>query len=109
MRISGISPHAGIAIEHGVLFTILTLMICYDLLNVLNLASAEQAARRILMIERAVRRSPKSPDFEGLDVLLSNQFDSTGGVLTRHCASVPPFALHSVHALLPRKPIHPQF
>ena len=36
------------------------------------------------MIERAVRRSPESPDFEGLDVLLSNQFDSTGGVLTRH-------------------------
>jgi hypothetical protein len=83
VRISGVSPHAGIAIEHGVLFTILTLMICFDLLNVLNLASAEQTARRILMIERAVKRSAKSPDFEGLDVLLSNQFDSTGGVLTR--------------------------
>jgi hypothetical protein len=66
-----------------VLFTILTLMICFDLLNVLNCASAEQTARRILMIERAVKRSAKSPDFEGLDVLLSNQFDSTGGVLTR--------------------------
>ena len=59
-------------------------MICYDLLDVLNLVSAEQAARRILMIGRAVRRSPKSPDFEGLDGLLSNQFDSPGGVLTRH-------------------------
>jgi hypothetical protein len=83
VRTSGISPHAAIATEHSALFSILSLMICFDLLNVLSLTSAELVARRILTIERAVKRSAKSPDFEGLDVLSSNQFDSNEGVLTR--------------------------
>ena len=89
---SGVSPHAGIAIEHGVLLSTLYLLICYDALNPLNLASAEMICRRPLMIQRAVRRLPKSPDFEGLDVYLSQSFDSSGGVITsefdRHIADI---------------------
>ena len=34
------------------------------------------------MIERAVKRNPRNPDFEGLQVFMSNLFDSTGGIVT---------------------------
>ena len=34
------------------------------------------------MIMRAVRRSPRAPDFEGLDMFLSNSTDTSGGVVT---------------------------
>jgi hypothetical protein len=65
---------------------------CFDVLNPYNLASAEQAIRRLLMIERAVRRGPRNPDFDGLDVFMANAFDSSGRVLTtafdKHMASV---------------------
>ena len=38
-------------------------------------ASAEQIAKRLLMIERTVKRSPRSPDFEGMET--QNNMTST--------------------------------
>ena len=35
------------------------------------------------MIERAVKRNPLAPDFEGLEMFLANGYDTTGGVTTR--------------------------
>ena len=62
---------------------LLALQAGVDYLNVLNLASAEQMCRRLLMIERAVKRNPRAPDFEGLEAFLANGYDSRGGVITR--------------------------
>ena len=35
-------------------------------------------ARRILQLQRAIRTSPRSPDFEGLDFYLQHMSDWTG-------------------------------
>ena len=45
-------------------------------------ATAELLARRILQIQRAMRRSPKHPDFTGLEAMMASQLDETGGVVT---------------------------
>ena len=58
-------------IEFGVHLTTLTHMISFDQYNLYHSASAEIISRRLLMIMRAVRRSTRSPDFEGLDMFLS--------------------------------------
>eukprot|EP00969_Alexandrium_andersonii_P361136 15456917-Alexandrium_andersonii.AAC.1 len=39
-------------------------------------------ARRALQIQRAVRRCPRHPSFEGLDLMLSFQLDESGGIVT---------------------------
>ena len=57
-------------------------MLCYDLLNGTNLASAEMASRRVLQIQKAVRKNPKSPDFTGLDYYMASALDPSGGLST---------------------------
>ena len=79
---SGVSPNSGVAIEFGVLMTVLGHMACLDQYNLYHSASAEMIARRLLMIMRAVKRNPRAPDFEGLDSFLSTATDMTGGVVT---------------------------
>ena len=81
-RTSGVSAKSSVAIEFAMIFTLLHLLVVVDGLNPVNLNSAEHAARRARMIQRAVKRSPHAPDFEGLDVYISNTYDSSGGVLT---------------------------
>jgi hypothetical protein len=92
VRVSGVTASSGLAIEHSLLMMLLHLLVIFDGMNVYNLASAEHAVRRLLMIERAVKRSPRAPDFDGLEVYLSNTFDSSGGVVTsdfdRHIAEI---------------------
>jgi hypothetical protein len=72
----------GLAIEHGVPFTLLTLMIRFDPLNASDLASAESASGRFLTFQWSLKPSPRPSDFEPLDVLLSHRFGSTMDVLT---------------------------
>eukprot|EP00972_Heterocapsa_arctica_P105907 15601324-Heterocapsa_arctica.AAC.1 len=68
--------------EHGVPFTLLTLMIRFDPLNASDLASAESASGRLLTFQWSLKLSPGPSDFEPLDVLLSYRFGSTMDVLT---------------------------
>ena len=72
--------------------TILWMMVCFDRLDVLNVASAEYVARRLLMIQRAVRRNPRAPDFDGLECFMSNSLDIQGGIVTlefeKHMAEI---------------------
>ena len=35
------------------------------------------------MIDQAVNRNPRAPDFESLEMFLANGYDATGGVTTR--------------------------
>eukprot|EP00974_Lingulodinium_polyedra_P005533 521272-Lingulodinium_polyedra.AAC.1 len=58
-------------------------MCVYDKLNQWNLATAEHPSRRALMIQRAVKRNPRAPDFDGLGVYLARRFDSAGGLITK--------------------------
>ena len=68
--------------EHGHIITILWLMACVDQLNVPACQSAEYLARRVLMLQRAVKRSPKAPDFDGLDTYVAHRLDNNGGLLS---------------------------
>ena len=79
LYISGVSEKSGIAIEFLLLFNYLSLMNSYDLLSPLNSASAELIARRALQIQKAIKRNPRAPDFEGLDHYLIGALDSGGG------------------------------
>jgi hypothetical protein len=89
---SGVSARSGVCLEHGLILTVLHMICCIDRLNVFQLASSEYLCRRLLQIQRAVRRSPRSPDFEGLEAFTSHSLDPSGGVLAvgfdRHVASV---------------------
>jgi hypothetical protein len=48
-----------------------------------NCASLELAARRVIMIERAVRVNPKAPNFSGLSKMVEHSMDEGGGIATR--------------------------
>ena len=65
---SGINPRSSLATEMAVITYALWSLICMDRLDAGHLVSAEHLARRFLQIQRAVRRSPKSPDFSGLEI-----------------------------------------
>jgi len=80
---SGVAPRGAVAREHKFVSTWLYLMLCSDQLDISNLMSAELAARRLIQIEAAVRRSPKAPDFDGLDMIMATPVGPGGEVVTR--------------------------
>ena len=82
IRSSGLDPHHPVALKHREFLSVLTHMVCFDQLDGNQLASAELLARLILQIHQAVKRSPKSPDFRGTQLMVMSKLDSTGGVLT---------------------------
>ena len=57
----------------------------YDQVDATGLAGLEHMVRRIIMIEMAVNRNPKAPDWEGLEMVVAARVNDTGGV------SVPKF------------------
>ena len=77
---SGVSHGSGVCIEMGHWIHLLWLLICYDVLDVTNVAGAEMAARRILQIQKAVAKNPKAPDFSGLEHYMACALDPAGGV-----------------------------
>ena len=81
VTISGISPSSGVANEHKCIFEALRHGLFWDGLAGRTLALFEFLSRRVLMIHRAVKRNPKHPNFEGLEVMLSSALDESGGVV----------------------------
>ena len=78
---SGVHSSAGVALELKNHLEVLRHMLVYDQLNVYSLAGAELLARRCLQIQRAVRRCPRHPSFEGLESMLSSTLDESGGIV----------------------------
>ena len=83
VRQSGVHGESSVSWEHKMLCAALAMAIGYDRLDVTNVASFELVARRILMIERAVRVNPKAPSFVGLHKMIEHALDEGGGVATR--------------------------
>jgi hypothetical protein len=81
-RASGLEPANAVAIKHRDLLSILHHMVTFDQLDAPFLASAELCARLILQCQAAVKKSPKQPDFRGLQMMVQSDLDSGGGVLT---------------------------
>ena len=79
---SGVNPKSALAIEHTVLVWCLWFMAVVDRLSLRNLTSAEHISRRLLQIEKAVAKSPKSPDFEGLDAYAEHFSHGASSVAT---------------------------
>ena len=79
---SGVTISASIAYTHKNLFSALSLFQSYDQIDCYNSAGVEFLCRWILMTQQAVRRSPKAPDFSGLDTYLAHSYDETGGAVT---------------------------
>ena len=71
-----------VAMHHKSMVSVLAHLLMYDQLYALNLASAEICARTILQIHRAVRRSPRNPDFRGLQLMTDSQLVAAGNLLT---------------------------
>ncbi|CAK0843206.1 unnamed protein product, partial [Prorocentrum cordatum] len=83
VRESGVHAESAVAWEHRMLLQILGLAVGYDGLDPTNCGSLELAARRIVMIERAVKVNPKSPCFDGLHKMIEHNQDEKGGVATQ--------------------------
>ena len=69
---SGIAERGGVAREHSVHTEVLRIAMTQDQLQLSQLASFEYIVlRRMVMIETAVSRDARSPDWDGLDMMLS--------------------------------------
>ena len=82
VQVSGIAPTGTLAHELRSYFSALRHFGEYDQYGGSNSATAGLLARRILQIQRAMRRSPEHPDFTGLEAMMASQLDETGGVVT---------------------------
>lgn len=80
VRSSGVGSGSAITHEHRSLCEALRLAITKDQLDVTNLSSFECLIRRLLVLEMAVARSPGSPDFSGLDVVVESPITAHGSV-----------------------------
>ena len=87
LRSAGLHAGHGAAHEHGMLCQILGLSTVYDRLDPTNCAGLELAARRLVMIERAVRVNRKSPSFEGVSKMVQHSMDEGGGLATTECTA----------------------
>ena len=65
VRNSGIRGSDRAIHEHRILSKMLELMTCYDQLNILNIAAAELALKRRMLLESAYQGRPEAPHFEG--------------------------------------------
>ena len=83
LKTSGVNPKTSLVHEHRTLIEVLRLGICRDQLNPLNCMSFELVTRRLIQLEIAVSRSPSSPEFSGLDVLMENPLTESGAASTK--------------------------
>ena len=82
INVSGLAANGALAHELRTLFNALRHLGEYDQTDAPNLAGAELLARRVIQIQRAVKRSAKHPDFTGLDSIMASNLDETGGIVT---------------------------
>jgi hypothetical protein len=78
VRTSGVAMHSAIAHEHRSLCEVVRLAVSKDQVDVSNLASFEYIARRLVVLEIAVSRSPQAPDFQGLDLVTEAPIGAQG-------------------------------
>ena len=80
---SGIQNKSGLCLEHRLLVYTLWTSVCVDGMDPGQVATIEHLCRRILQIEKAVRKSAKAPDFEGLEPYMRHLQDPGLGVDSR--------------------------
>ena len=81
IKASGVNEKAAFAREHRFLLEVFRLLLQYDQVDASSLARGELLLRRLYQIELACRKSPKNPDFEGLEFLLETAVDTSGAAV----------------------------
>jgi hypothetical protein len=82
LRMSGVGENTAVSHDHRILCEALRLGICYDQINVVNSAMAEQIMRHIIQHEMATSRDAKHPDYTGLGMLLNGTIGEKGAAHT---------------------------
>ena len=82
VRHSGVNPKSAVAIELLNLMMTLHYAVAADKLDPYNSTACEHTARRVLQIQRAVRRNPQAPDFSGLEAYMMHSSDMYGTLQT---------------------------
>ena len=67
---SGLSPRSGVGLEIFYLLVSLYYLCCWDRCDPTSLIAAEHIARRLVQLQKAVRRNPKQPDFNSLESMM---------------------------------------
>ena len=80
-RTSGVKLTSAAAREHRTLLEAVRLGLSFDQVDLPATALGEFLLRRLVQVETAVRRAPLSPDYSGLEHMLSTSVDSTGAVV----------------------------
>ena len=75
---NGIGASSGFAIDYTMVTWALWSMACLDRLDVARLASGGHLARWALRMQRAARRNPRSPDYEGRGRYIQHTMTPTG-------------------------------
>ncbi|CAK0850708.1 unnamed protein product [Prorocentrum cordatum] len=79
---SGVNPQSSVAREVRLCFDYLRCFQSHDQLNLPALWGVDLICRRVIVCQRAVRRSPKNPDFSGFERFLQASLDDSGGLRT---------------------------
>jgi hypothetical protein len=78
-----VKANCGVAIHHGLLPSVLWLSATIDQVNLMESAVVEFLGRRLLQIQRAASRNPRSLDFSALEMFVSSRMDPFGKVVAQ--------------------------
>ena len=81
-RSSGVNTFSMACHEHRIICNVFRAAIETDQFNLPNSLSFEILARRLVQVETAVARSPTSPDFTGLELILEDPVGTGGEAVT---------------------------
>jgi hypothetical protein len=89
---TGVAPKSSVAMEFVMQMHTFWILGSLDGIDRANSATAEHVARRILQLQRAIRKNPRAPDFAGLDFYTQHVSMTTAGAPTpdfdKHVAAV---------------------
>ena len=78
IRKSGVPERGGVAREHGSICESLRQLICHDQVDCTGLVGVEVLIRRLIVIEMAVARNPRTPDWDGLELVMAARIGDMG-------------------------------
>lgn len=85
---SGLGPRTALAAELRCHVRTLHLLASTDRLNLPRIAGAEHVARRVLQMMKMVWKSPRAPDYDGLDAYLSHLSDGEAEIRSMNSDTV---------------------
>ncbi|CAK0872195.1 unnamed protein product [Prorocentrum cordatum] len=104
LRRKGVAERSNVVWEHPMICVALRMMQQFDKLDLYNVSGAEYLIRRLRQLEAAVRKNPRAPDFQGLDLVLDTAVDDTGARALAQTMKAKRQRQEETTAALPRAP-----